>query len=57
MRSTTFDMVGMALMAVVTILTIGGMLTWAYLKENRGHPPLPVDLTSTATCERVRSCP
>jgi hypothetical protein len=36
MRTTTFDMVGMALMAVVVILTSGVMLVWGYLKEARG---------------------
>ena len=35
MRSTTFDMIGMTLMALVTILTSGGILTWNYLKQAR----------------------
>ena len=38
MRSTTFDMVGMTLMAIVTIATSGGILTWSYLKGNRQEP-------------------
>jgi amidohydrolase len=37
MRTTTFDMVGMALMAIVTILTSGGILTWRYLQEGSGR--------------------
>jgi hypothetical protein len=37
MRSTTFDMVGMALMAVAVILTCGGMLMWGYLADARAH--------------------
>ena len=28
MRSTTFDMVAMMLMAIVVIVTTGGILTW-----------------------------
>ena len=38
MRSTTFDMVGMALMALAIVLTVGGGITWAYLRETRGGP-------------------
>ena len=35
MRSTTFEVLGMALMALITILTCGVMLTWVYLRETR----------------------
>lgn len=33
MRSTTFDMVAMALMAILVILTTGGILTWRYFSQ------------------------
>ena len=36
MRSTTFEVLGMALMALITILTCGVMMTWVYLRETRG---------------------
>ena len=36
MRSTTFEMLGMTLMALITILTCGVMMTWVYLRETRG---------------------
>jgi hypothetical protein len=32
----TFDMVGMALMALGVILTSGGMLMWGHVIETRG---------------------
>jgi hypothetical protein len=35
MRSMTFDMVGMALMALGVILTSGGMLVWGYVADTR----------------------
>lgn len=38
MRSTTFDMIAMTLMALVTILTSGGILTWNYLRQTREDP-------------------
>jgi len=38
MRRTTFDMVGMALMALAIVLTTGVGTTWAYLREKRGGP-------------------
>jgi hypothetical protein len=38
MRSTTFDMIGMALMAVAVLITAGVGITWAYLRETRGAP-------------------
>ena len=50
MRTTTFDMVGMALMAVVVVLTSGVMLVWGYLKEARsGQDP---DSARATTGER-----
>jgi len=33
MRSTTFDMIGMALMALAVLITAGVGITWAYLRE------------------------
>ena len=36
MRSTTFDMIGMALMALAVLMTAGVGITWAYLREIRG---------------------
>lgn len=36
MRSTTFDMVAMALMAILVILTTGGILTWRYFSQPGG---------------------
>ena len=36
MRSMTFDMVGMTLMALGVILTCGVMLMWGYVRSTRG---------------------
>jgi hypothetical protein len=36
MRSTTFDLVGMALTALAVLVTAGGGITWAYVRETRG---------------------
>jgi hypothetical protein len=36
MRSTTFDMVGMALMALAIVLTVGVGIVKVYLNETRG---------------------
>jgi hypothetical protein len=41
MRSTTFDMVAMALMALSTMLITGGLLSWAYVRETRGSCKVP----------------
>ncbi len=36
MRSTTFDMVAMMLMAIMVIITTGGILTWSYCNQPGG---------------------
>jgi hypothetical protein len=36
MRSTTFDLVGMALMALAIVLTVGVGIVKVYLNETRG---------------------
>lgn len=36
MRSTTFDMIAMMLMAILVITTTGGILTWRYFNQPGG---------------------
>jgi hypothetical protein len=36
MRSTTFDMIALTLMALAVLITAGGGITWAYLRDSRG---------------------
>lgn len=54
MRTTTFDMVGMALMAIVTIVTSGGVLTWNYFRQlgrSNGESAAADDLGSLQVVE------
>jgi hypothetical protein len=49
MRSMTFDMVGMALMALGVIFTCGVMLMWGYVRSTRG--PRKQDAVPTGTAK------
>ena len=43
MRSTTFDMVAMAITAVVVILSTGGIITWRYFAQPGFRQPQSED--------------
>jgi hypothetical protein len=54
-RSMTFDMIGMALMALMVMLVIGGGTTWAYLAGQRdSHGRAGVPTRAEASRQRNR---
>ena len=52
MRSTTFDMIAMMLMAILVITTTGGILTWRYFSQPGGADEATDRGSDAVTTER-----